>query len=84
MVELEADRPSKRVLRDPACPSRQPAGNMIQRALDGLGVGVSSAARDAGASPPTILGSCNSMEYSMGGFNMWVSSPGTPPVAAAS
>lgn len=65
LVELEADRPSKRGLRDPACPARQPAGNMIQRALDGMGVGVSSAARDAGASPSTILGSCSSMEYSM-------------------
>lgn len=53
LLELEADRPSKRVLRDPAC---QPAGNMIQRGLDGLGVGVSSAARDAEASLATILG----------------------------
>lgn len=53
LVELEADRPSKRVLRDPAS---QPAGNTIQQAADGLGVGVGSAARDAGASLPMNLG----------------------------
>lgn len=81
VLELEADRPSKRGFRYPASWEHDSAGPRR------FGVGVGSAARDAGASFAHDVGGAvilNSMEYIMVNYPCRLVAPGAPAVPAVS